>query len=169
MIIDLAEVNFDRVVADLEGIRQYNPQRFEMEQLTAVVLYDEARQICVGYRDLTPDEFWIRGHMPGMSLMPGVLQCEAAAQLSSFYVMKSGNLPPGAMLGFGALDEVRFRDPVMPGSRLVVVTQLTKMRRNVMMNFHFQEFVNTSLVCEGELKGIPLPVERLKAAHVARG
>ena len=49
---------------------------------------DSARNVCVGYKDLGPDEFWVRGHMPGMPLMPGVIMCEAAAQLASYYSHK---------------------------------------------------------------------------------
>ena len=57
-----------------------------MEQLTAIVFDDVERGICVGYKDISPDEFWVRGHMPGMPLMPGVIMCEAAAQLCSYHV-----------------------------------------------------------------------------------
>ena len=41
----------DHVVADLDVIRQYNPQRFEMEQLTAVIYEDTDRHVCLGYKD----------------------------------------------------------------------------------------------------------------------
>ncbi|MGN6546721.1 MAG: 3-hydroxyacyl-ACP dehydratase FabZ family protein, partial [Aureliella sp.] len=79
LIIDPATLNFDHVIADVAEIRKYNPQRFEMEQLTAIIYEDLEKHICVGYKDITFDEFWVRGHMPGYPLMPGVLMCEAAA------------------------------------------------------------------------------------------
>ncbi len=59
-----------------------------MEQINAVVLEDCERAICVGYKDVRDDEFWVSGHMPGMPLMPGVLMCEAAAQLASYFTQK---------------------------------------------------------------------------------
>jgi len=109
LILDPSAYNLDHVLADIEVIRRYNPQRFEMEQLTAIVYDDVENGICAGYKDVTPDEFWLRGHMPGMPLMPGVIMCEAAAQLSAYYVQRH-NLMDGKMLGFGGLDQVRFQE-----------------------------------------------------------
>src|SRR3989304_2463245 len=60
---------------------------------------DQERKICVGYKDLRPDEFWARGHMPNMPLMPGVIMCEAAAQVASYYSHKY-KLMEG-IIGFG--------------------------------------------------------------------
>lgn len=160
LILDFSEYDLDRVIADLEQIRRYNLQRFEMEQLSAVCYEDLERKICAGYRDLARDEFWVRGHMPGMPLMPGVLMCEAAAQLASYFSRKYGLVQE--LIGFGGLDEVRFRGVVRPGQRLVVVVRLLKIRQ-AMMTAEFQNFVDRSLVCEGTLKGVPLPVEQLRA------
>ena len=89
-----------------------------MEQLTAIVYDDRATGICVGYKDVTEHEFWVRGHMPGMPLMPGVVMCEAAAQMCSYHSQRH-NLLGAEMVGFGGMDEVRFRGTVVPGDRLV--------------------------------------------------
>src|SRR3990170_4709464 len=121
LILDFSEYDLERVIADIEDIRKCNPQRFEMEQLTAIVFDDVERGICVGYKDVSPNEFWVRGHMPGMPLMPGVIMCEAAAQLCSYHVQRH-NLLGAEMIGFGGLDDVRFRGTVRPGDRLVIVS-----------------------------------------------
>ena len=107
LIIDPTEIDLSNVVADLDGIRRYNPQRHEMEQLTAIVFEDTDRGVCVGYKDVTREEFWIRGHMPDMPLMPGVIMCEAAAQLSSYYAQKH-DLLKAKMVGFGGMEDIRF-------------------------------------------------------------
>ncbi len=159
-ILDFSEYDLNHVIADIEEIRRYNPQRHEMEQLTAIVYENAETVTCVGYRDLTDHEFWVRGHMPGMPLMPGVMICEAAAQLSGYYVQKH-DLLGCKMIGFGGLEGVRFRGIVRPGDRLVVVCQLTKIRRGAMIVCKFEAFVNENLVCEGVIKGIPLPDEFL--------
>lgn len=158
LILDFCEFDLNHVVSDIDVIRRYNPQRFEMEQLTAIVFEDPARAICVGYKDLKPDEFWARGHMPGMPLMPGVMMCEAAAQLSSYYAVKN-KLMEG-MMGFGGMEDIRFRGLVRPGDRLVIVTRLLKARRTI-ITCEFQSFVDQNLVCEGLIKGIPLPLNQL--------
>ena len=160
LILDFAAYSLDRVLAGLDDIRQFNPQRFEFEQLSAIVYEDPAEKICVGYQDLPPDSFWARGHMPGCPVMPGVLLCEAAAQLCSYFSGKY-DLLGAKVLGFGGIDGVRFRDPVLPGQRLVIVSQVMKVRRGAMVVSRFQEFVEQNLVCEGEIKGVPLPMDRL--------
>jgi len=158
LILDFSEYNLDNVIADLKAIRCHNAQRFEMEHLTAICYEDTASNIVVGYKDLTPDEFWARGHMPGMPLMPGVIMCEAAAQLASYYSQKH-KLMEG-LIGFGGLEKVRFRGVVRPGDRFVIVSRLLKLRRSI-MTCEFECFVDQNLVCGGVLKGVALPVDQL--------
>lgn len=155
MIVDLDSVDLDQVFADIEEIRKYNPQRHEMEQLSAIIMADNENHICLGYKDLADDEFWARGHMPDMPLMPGVVMCESAAQISSFYTQRF-DLLGSDMVGFGGLDGVRFRDMVKPGDRFYVCCKLIKARRNRMIVADFQGFVERRLVVEGQIKGIPL-------------
>lgn len=125
-IIDLDTLDLSQVVADLDEIRRYNPQRFEMEQLSGIVYENPESHICVGFKDVGRDEFWIRGHMPGMPLMPGVVMCEAAAQLSSYFAVKYDMLGSGFVVGLGGLEEVRIRESVYPGDRMYVVCQLVR-------------------------------------------
>ena len=158
LILDFSEYDLNKVVADIEQIRRYNPQRYEMEQLTAICYENLETKTCVGYKDLAPDEFWARGHMPGMPLMPGVIMCEAAAQLASYYSQRH-KLMEG-VIGFGGLEEVRFRGLVRPGDRFVIVSRLLKIRRAI-LTCEFQCFVNQTLVCEGVIKGVSLPVSQL--------
>ena len=129
-----------------------------MEQLTAICYEDAVTHACVGYKDLTPGEFWVRGHMPGLPLMPGVIMCEAAAQLASYFSHKF-KLMEG-VIGFGGLEDVRFRGVVRPGDRFVIVSRLLKLRRWI-MTCEFQCFVDQNLVCEGILKGVSIPLEQI--------
>ncbi|HZZ30124.1 MAG TPA: 3-hydroxyacyl-ACP dehydratase FabZ family protein [Pirellulales bacterium] len=158
LILDPAEFDTHQVVADLDEIRRYNLQRFEMEQLSAICHCDTQRQICVGYKDVTLNEFWVRGHMPNAPLMPGVIICEVAAQLSSYFVQKY-DLLGAKVVGFGGLEDVKFRGGVVPGDRLVMIVQLLKVRRGAMIVCRFQGFVKDAMVVEGRLKGIPLPLD----------
>lgn len=156
-ILDFAEYDLNQVIADLNEIRRYNRQRFEMEQLTAVCHVDFEKKAGVGYKDVRHDEFWCRGHMPDYPVMPGVIICEIAAQLCSYLSLKF-DLLGSEVLGLGGMDEIRFRDQVRPGDRLVMVAQLVKVRRGAIVVSRFQGFVNQALVCEGTIKGVPLPI-----------
>lgn len=166
-LIDLSQIDFDRPIATAEDIRGVNPQRHEMEQLTAIVYVDPQKYECVGYKDVSDQEFWVRGHMPGLPLMPGVIMLEAVAQLCS-YVSQKYDLLGAEMVGFGGLEDVRFRDPILPGDRLVVMCALDKIRRGRMIVCRFQGVVGESVVVEGILKGIPIPVDYIKRLATER-
>jgi 3-hydroxyacyl-[acyl-carrier-protein] dehydratase len=161
LIVDPADVDCERVIADVEAIRRYLPQRDAMEQLQAVVVDDVERHICVGYRDITTDDFWARGHMPGMPIMPGVIMCELAAQVLTYHIQRN-DFSGAEVVGFGGMDRVKFRGVVKPGDRLVMAVQVTKHRRGRMVNCRFQGFVGESLVCEGEISGVALPATVVK-------
>ena len=159
-IIDPAQFAAAQPIADLEEIRRHIPQRFEMEQLTGILHLDTENHLCVGYKDISREEFWVRGHMPGMPLMPGVIMLESAAQLASFYAQKHDMLQT-KMIAFGGVEQVRFREPVIPGDRLVMALQLIKARPRRMMVCRFEGYVREKLVVDGTLKGVPLPVDAL--------
>ena len=162
-IIHPSAYDLDKVIADIHEIRRWNMQRFEMEQLTAIVHEDQSRGLCVGYKDVTRDEFWVRGHFPVMPLMPGVMMCEAAAQISSYYTQRY-NLLDAKVIGFGGLEDVRFREPVVPGDRLVIAVERIRVRPRAMIVCRFQGLVRESIVVDGIIKGVPLPVDYLLEA-----
>ncbi len=166
-IIHPSAYDLNRVIADIHEIRRWNQQRFEMEQLTAIVYEEEARGLCVGYKDVTHDEFWVRGHFPAMPLMPGVLMCEAAAQLSSYYTQRY-NLLDAKVIGFGGMEEVRFREPVVPGDRLVIAVERVRVRPKAMIVCRFQGLVRENVVVDGIIKGVPLPTDALAGASGSR-
>jgi 3-hydroxyacyl-[acyl-carrier-protein] dehydratase len=154
LYFDPAALDLNHVLVDQEGIRQLNPQRFEMEQLTAIVHIDEERHLIAGYKDVRADEFWVRGHMPDYPLLPGVLMCEAAAQLCSYYI-GTRKLLQGHYVGFGGMENVRFRRPVHPGDRLVLIAKTTRVHRRQTI-FNVQGFVGTTMVFHADIVGVAL-------------
>ena len=153
-LLDPADIDLNQVIVDLDGIRKVNPQRFEMEQLTAIVLIDRTQHLIAGYKDVHADEFWVRGHLPNYPLYPGVLMCEAAAQLCSYYSTTQGLLQ-GDFVGFGGLENVRFRSPVHPGDRLVLIAKAIKLHRRQTI-FNVQGFVGSTMVFHADVIGVPL-------------
>ena len=155
LLVDPSLYNLNVPLAGIDEIRKYNKQRFEMEQLTAIVYENLDEVACVGYKDIGENEFWIRGHMPDFALMPGVIMCEVAAQLSSYFSTKHRMMTDSATMGFAGLDQVRFRGMVRPGDRLVMQSKLITIRK-ILITAKFLGLVNNELVCEGIIKGVPL-------------
>jgi len=154
-LYDITQFNYDKPLYTIDEIRKVNPQRHQMEQLTAIVHVDRENDGIVGYKDVSDDEFWCTGHMPGFPLMPGVILCECAAQLAGFYARKF-DLLGGEYLGFGGMDDVRFRKSVFPNSRLVIAAVTKSVRFGKRAEFEFQGFVNGQMVFTGSMIGVPI-------------
>ena len=164
VVADLSAYDFDRPVAGIEQIREANPHRFEFEMLTGIVHLDPAKHVIVGFKDMKADDFWTRGHMPGFPLFPGVLMCEAAAQMCGFYYTTQKVGAPGALLGLAGVDEARFIRPVRPGERLVMVGTGVKVNRRL-TRFRVVGQVGTEKAFEAVITGVPLgKLEDLRGA-----
>jgi 3-hydroxyacyl-[acyl-carrier-protein] dehydratase len=79
-----------------------------------------------GWWRINGDEWFFPGHFPGRPTLPGVLMCEALAQVGAYAVLTSpaheGKLPL-----FGGIDSARFRRQVVPGDELELVVELGRM------------------------------------------
>ena len=153
LLFDISGIDLNRVVFDQEQIRQCNPQRGDMEQLNAIVFTESEHGRIIGYKDVREDEFWVSGHIPGRPLMPGVLMIEAGAQLASFYTRKYEGWT--GFIGFAGADEIRFRIPVVPGSRLYILGQKTWTRRGLFC-CKVQGMVNGQQAFEASILGTEL-------------
>jgi len=141
------------VLFGIEEIRAINPQRHEMEQLNAVIYLDREEKLVAGYKDVREDEFWVKGHLPGRPLLPGVLMIEAGAQLSSFCYHKIIDQP--RFFGFAAVNEAKFRGTVVPGDRLYLVAKAIDIRPS-RGYFQTQGIVRGKLVFEAKVMGMPV-------------
>lgn len=152
---DVSTIDFSKTVADLEAIRKVLPHRHEMEMLSAIVQVDKTNHIIVGYKDTSPNDFWVRGHFPQVAVMPGVLMCEAAAQLCCYYTISQGIVDPQSLQGLGGLEDVRFSGSVKPGERLVMVGRGEKVNRR-MNKFRVTGTVDDRKIFEALVIGVPL-------------
>lgn len=152
-ILDPSELDFSKIIINRDQIRERNPQRFEFELIDAVIYLNEETRVFAGYHDLKPDGWWVRGHIPGRPLYPGVLMIETAAQLCGLFAHHSQVVK--SFMGFGGVDGVKFRGAVVPPARFVVVGRAQDLRpRRVVCEM--QGFVNGTMVFEGTITGMPL-------------
>lgn len=127
LIFDLSKINLQTEPLFVQqDILEMNPQNFEMQQLDGILWYDKGKRLILGYKDVTKNEFWIRGHIPGRPLMPAVIMVEAAAQLLSFFVKKIFEVE--GFIGFAGIESAKFRAMVVPGQRLHLLGHLTKFK-----------------------------------------
>lgn len=153
--MDVSGMDFTKTEVDIDGIRSCNPHRYEFEQLTRIVAVDTDAQTAVAVREVGADEFWVKGHIPGRPLFPGVLMIESAAQLASFYLKYTKVVPPDKFVGFGGVEGVKFRRQVAPGETLVLIGKVIEIRprRNV---FFVQGLVDDQLAFEATIIGMTM-------------
>jgi 3-hydroxyacyl-[acyl-carrier-protein] dehydratase len=152
-VVDLSTIDLNKILIDQEGIRKFNPQRYEMEHLDGILHIDPEQGKCVGYKEVREDEFWVRGHIPGRPLLPGVIMIEAAAQLASFYTKYV--LKFEGFFGFGGVDEVKFRGTVIPPAKLILAGQALEVRPRRTVCY-VQGYLDTRMVFEAKITGMPV-------------
>lgn len=154
LIVDPASLDLARVEFDLAAVQERIPQRFEMAFLDRVHWLDRESGIAVGSKDFGQEEFWVRGHIPGRPILPGVLSVECLAQLCTFYY-KTVYPEDQRFFGFGGVDGVKFRGTVHPGDRLVLAVKATDVRPRRAI-FDAQGYVDGKLVVEAVVTGMPV-------------
>lgn len=155
VIVDFESFDPLHSLYDKSHIEQFNAHRHELSLLDGILYEDVQNVRAVAFHDARPDAFWVRGHFPGFPVMPGVLICEAAAQLCC-YIGARAELFSNIIVALGGMEEVRFRAPVNVGDRLIVMLEQIRYRKNVMVVGRFQCFVNRQLTTEGIVKGISM-------------
>jgi 3-hydroxyacyl-[acyl-carrier-protein] dehydratase len=153
LLVDLSSIDLTaKPLFDREAICKVNPQQYEMQHLDGILWYDRDKALILGYKDVTNHEFWIRGHIPGRPLMPGVIQIESAAQLLSFFVKQI--YQEGGFVGFGGIEKAKFRATIEPGCRLYLLGHITEIRPGRKYVCDVQGVVNDSLAFEATISGM---------------
>ncbi len=111
---------------DVKAIAAVLPHRYPF-LLVDRILELEPRKSVVAIKNVTMNEPFFQGHFPGEPVMPGVLQVEAMAQAAGVMMMES--FESGKHLAFlMALNNVKFRRPVVPGDQLVIKAETVRTR-----------------------------------------
>lgn len=152
LFFDLSKIDLNgELVFTKADIEKENPQRYEMQHLDGIIWYDKESRFVLGYKDITEDEFWIRGHIPGEPLMPGVIMVEAAAQLLSFYVKRVFGVE--GFIGFSSIESAKFRARVVPGDRLLLLGHITSIKSRK-FTAEIQGVVGDTMVFETNVSGM---------------
>lgn len=154
ILFDMSKFDPMATVVTKDEIYQLNPHRYEFALLDGLCHLDLEAMEMAGFIDIRDDAFWVRGHIPGRPLFPGVLMIESAAQLVSYFV-KVYTKAEG-FIGFGAVTDVKFRGPVTPGDRLLVIGKMKEMRGTRRAIGLAQGFVEDNMVFEACVTGMLL-------------
>ena len=116
---------------DIKRIMEMIPHRYPMLLIDRVLEID-VNERALALKNVTINESFFQGHFPGAPVMPGVLIIEAMAQTAAALVVHSvGKELEGKLVYFMAIDEAKFRKPVVPGDQLHIQVQRVQNRRNV--------------------------------------
>jgi UDP-3-O-[3-hydroxymyristoyl] N-acetylglucosamine deacetylase/3-hydroxyacyl-[acyl-carrier-protein] dehydratase len=105
----------------------------------------------VGLKNVTMNEAFFVGHFPDEPVMPGVLQVEAMAQTGGIFVLSSVPDPENYITYFMKMEDVRFRQKVVPGDTLVFVLELISPLRRGICHMRGTAYVGNKVVTEAEL------------------
>ena len=102
-------------------------------------------------KNVTFNEPFFQGHFPGKPVLPGVLILEAMAQATGVLAFTMVGKPnPGELYYFAAIDNARFKRPVVPGDQLVIDVEYLKERRGI-ASFKGVATVDGKVVCHADL------------------
>jgi len=105
----------------------------------------------VGMKNVTMNEDFFVGHFPGAPVMPGVLQIEAMAQTGGVLVLSTVPDPENYLTLFMKMDNVKFKQKVLPGDTLIFHCSLKTPIRRGICHMQAYAYANNKLVCEAEL------------------
>ena len=136
----------DEPLMDNIRIRELLPHRYPMQLVDKVVAMGATT--IVGVKNITANEPFFQGHFPQEPVMPGVLQIEAMAQCGGLLVLSQVGEPERWSTYFLKIDNVKFRQKVVPGDTLLFRVELLSPVRHGISSMQGYMFVGDNVVAE---------------------
>ena len=136
----------DAPVMDNVRIRELLPHRYPMQLVDNVIALGATS--IVGVKNITANEPFFQGHFPQEPVMPGVLQIEAMAQCGGLLVLNNLEEPERWSTYFLKIDDVKFRQKVVPGDTLMFKVDLLAPVRHGISSMKGYVFVGDHVVSE---------------------
>ena len=133
-------------VMDVNRIRELLPHRYPMQLVDKII--ELKGHTIVGVKNVTANEPFFQGHFPQEPVMPGVLQIEAMAQCGGLLVLNTLDEPERWSSYFMRIDDVKFRQKVVPGDTLVFKVDLLAPVRHGISSMKGYGFVGDKIVME---------------------
>ena len=135
-------------VMDINRIRELLPHRYPFLLVDKIIEVGDNH--IVGVKNMTQNEPFFQGHFPQEPVMPGVLQIEAMAQVGGLLVLNVVDEPERYSTYFMKIDNVKFRQKVVPGDTLIFHLQLMSEIRRGVATMKGYAFVGEKMVSEAE-------------------
>jgi len=134
----------------IQEIMALLPHRYPFLLIDRVLDFTPGESL-TALKNVTINEPIFTGHFPGMPIFPGVLILEALAQATGILGFKTvTERSENELYLFAAIDEARFKKPVLPGDTMILEVKFLKERRN-MWKFYGEAKVDGQIVCSAEL------------------
>jgi 3-hydroxyacyl-[acyl-carrier-protein] dehydratase len=133
----------------VEEIQELLPHRYPFALVDRIIDYVPGKK-AIGIKNVTINEPFFPGHIPGRPIMPGVLIVESMAQVGGVILTQLPGMT-GKFFAFAGIDKTRFRRPVVPGDRLVMEVELLSFKLNRIAKMQGKGTVDEQLVVEGEM------------------
>ncbi len=115
------------MILDSIGIQKILPHRYPFLLVDAIEEMEPKKRI-VGIKNVTINEYFFQGHFPGKPVMPGVLIVESMAQIGGLLLLQDVEDRDRKVMYMAAIDNARFRRPVVPGDQLRVEVNVITFR-----------------------------------------
>jgi 3-hydroxyacyl-[acyl-carrier-protein] dehydratase len=115
------------MILDVNGIQKILPHRYPFLLVDAIEEMERWKRI-VGIKNVTINEAFFQGHFPGQPIMPGVLIIESMAQTGGLLLLQEVPDREKKLVYFVAIDDARFRRPVVPGDQLKIEVKVIAWR-----------------------------------------